>query len=203
MNKSVLISIHPRWIDLISRGKKTIEVRKTRPKLDPPFKCYIYCTHSTDHPCGYIGCYDHDWHTFGLISPLNIEAGKHFNIEVVSGKVVGEFTCDAILPIIVFDNGSIQNWNFWSLNEACISYEDMADYIGHGKNGYGWRISELKIYDEPRNVSDFKIGDACPFLGRNGCSYEFHCFRAGKTKRCGNYLDKAPQSWCYVQNLED
>ena len=203
MHKSVLISIRPRWIDLISRGKKTIEVRKTRPKLDPPFKCYIYCTHSTDHPCGYIGCYDHDWHTFGLISPLNIEAGKHFNIEVVSGKVVGEFTCDAILPIIVFDNGSIQNWNFWSLNESCMSYEDMADYIGRGKQGYGWRISELKIYDEPRNVSDFKIGDACPFLGRNGCSYEFHCFRAGKTMRCGNYLDKAPQSWCYVQNLED
>lgn len=191
MTKSVLISIRPRWIDLISLGKKTIEVRKTRPKLDPPFKCYIYCTHSTDHPCGYIGCYDHDWHTFGLISPLNIEAGKHFNIEVVSGKVVGEFICDAILPIIVLDNGSIQNWNFWSLNEACMSYEDMADYIGRGKQGYGWRISELKIYESPKELSEL----------------HHDCSQCGYVKarwdNCDFIIKRPPQSWCFVKcNVE-
>ena len=43
-NKAVLISIRPEWCDLIVRGKKTIEVRKTRPKLETPFKVYIYCT---------------------------------------------------------------------------------------------------------------------------------------------------------------
>ena len=204
MNKSVLISIRPRWIDLIARGEKTIEVRKTRPKLDPPFKCYIYCTKAQNPVLVALQNLED--------SPVIMTCGtgtRRYPVEdttwarLLNGTVCGEFTCDAILPIIVFDNGSIQNWNAFSLNEACMSYEDMADYIGHGKQGYGWRISELKIYDEPRNISDFKIGDACPFLGRNGCSYEFHCFRAGKTKRCGNYLDKAPQSWCYVQNLED
>lgn len=191
MTKSVLISIRPRWIDLISRGIKTIEVRKTRPKLDPPFKCYIYCTRSTDHPAGYIGCYDHDWHTFGLISPLNIEAGKHFNIEVVSGKVVGEFTCDAILPIIVFDNGSIQNWNFWSLNEACMSYEDMADYIGHGKNGYGWHIADLKIYDEPKELSE--LHHDCSQCGYVNARWD----------NCDFIIKHPPQSWCFVKcNVE-
>lgn len=42
--KSVLISIKPKWCELIANGKKTLEVRKTRPKLEVPFKCYIYCT---------------------------------------------------------------------------------------------------------------------------------------------------------------
>ena len=44
MDKSVLISIRPKWCELIASGEKTIEVRKTRPKPGTPFKCYIYCT---------------------------------------------------------------------------------------------------------------------------------------------------------------
>ena len=42
--KAVLISIRPEWCAKIASGEKTIEVRKTRPKLETPFKCYIYCT---------------------------------------------------------------------------------------------------------------------------------------------------------------
>lgn len=42
--KSVLISIQPKWCELIASGKKTIEVRKTKPNSYTPFKCYIYCT---------------------------------------------------------------------------------------------------------------------------------------------------------------
>ncbi len=42
--KAVLISIRPKWCEKIISGEKTIEVRKTRPKMDTPFKCYIYCT---------------------------------------------------------------------------------------------------------------------------------------------------------------
>lgn len=45
MNKAVLISIRPEWCDLIVRGKKTIEVRKTRPKLETPFKVYMEKTY--------------------------------------------------------------------------------------------------------------------------------------------------------------
>ena len=44
MSKAVLISIRPKWCELIASGKKTIEIRKTRPKIETPFKCYIYCT---------------------------------------------------------------------------------------------------------------------------------------------------------------
>ena len=42
--KAVLISIQPKWVEKIANGEKTIEVRKTRPNLQTPFKCYIYCT---------------------------------------------------------------------------------------------------------------------------------------------------------------
>ena len=42
MSKAVLISIRPKWCEKIMTGQKSIEVRKTRPKMNPPFKCYIY-----------------------------------------------------------------------------------------------------------------------------------------------------------------
>ncbi len=42
--KSVLLSIKPEYCFLIADDIKTIEVRKIKPKLDTPFKCYIYCT---------------------------------------------------------------------------------------------------------------------------------------------------------------
>ena len=41
--KSILLSIKPKYVELIASGEKTIEVRKSRPKLETPFKCYIYC----------------------------------------------------------------------------------------------------------------------------------------------------------------
>lgn len=71
MSKSVMLSIRPKWCEKIASGEKTIEVRKTKPKLDTPFKCYIYCTQS--------GVALGAW-------------GKH-------GKVIGEFTCDRIYKI--------------------------------------------------------------------------------------------------------
>ena len=67
MNKCVLLSIRPRYCELIANGKKTIEVRKTRPKLETPFKCYIY------------RCLE-----------------KSGDIYTTSGKVIGEFVCDRI-----------------------------------------------------------------------------------------------------------
>ena len=50
MSKAVMLSIRPKWCEKIASGEKTIEVRKTRPKLDTPFKVYIYCTQSGSQP---------------------------------------------------------------------------------------------------------------------------------------------------------
>ena len=73
--KSVLISIKPKWCELIAGGKKTIEVRKTKPRIDTPFKCYIYCTKD-----------------------------KSKNLQL-QGKVIGEFVCDKITDAIYIGGG--------------------------------------------------------------------------------------------------
>ena len=92
--KSVLISIQPKWCELIASGRKTVEVRKTRPKLDTPFKCYIYQTKESKR-----SFLDHRFN-----SAIN---GISHHSEM--GKVIGEFVCDKIYPIKVFSNCSIQN----------------------------------------------------------------------------------------------
>lgn len=71
--KSVMISIKPKWCELIASGRKTIEVRKTRPKLETPFKCYIYCTRG--------------------FKP-NTKYG--YKLRAWRGKVIGEFVCDRV-----------------------------------------------------------------------------------------------------------
>ena len=42
--KSILMSIRPEWCKKIFDGEKTIEVRKTRPLIDMPFKVFVYET---------------------------------------------------------------------------------------------------------------------------------------------------------------
>ena len=108
MDKSVLISIRPKWCEKIVNGEKTIEVRKTRPKLQTPFKCYIYCT--MDHPYISVSC--------GELDKLNYRTNT---VCRCNGRVIGEFTCDRIFPINVFDNGSIQELAFRA-HEAILSY---------------------------------------------------------------------------------
>lgn len=171
--KSVLISIQPKWCELIARGKKTVEVRKKRPKLETPFKCYIYCTKGRykrlvkDTPTGKI---------------------------VVSSKVIGEFVCDKIEEFVV---GSLACDEVEKA--ACISYKEICDYF-YGNNydntvriGYSWHISDLKIYDMPREIGEFRK----PCNINANCAYcEQAEFNGGN---CNGRTTRPPQSWCYVE----
>lgn len=123
--KSVLISIRPEWCDLIARGEKTLEVRKTKPKIDTPFKCYIYCTKA---PKGW----------FWLNSP-NIRR---------DGVVIGEFICDRYVIDRTFGHDAVIN------AAACMTEIQCAVY-SCGSPLYGWHISKLKIYEKPKKLSDF------------------------------------------------
>lgn len=177
MSKAVMLSIRPKWCEKICGGEKTIEVRKTRPKLDTPFKCYIYCT---------LPKYPHD----DFIA-TNYPMPQFYG----GGKVVGEFTCDRIFPINVFDNGGIQNWFFEHMERSCLTYEELAGYIGNGETGYGWHISDLRIYDEPRELIDFERPYECNECDAKWATECNTCHEEGKIKR-------APQSWCYVEAKE-
>ena len=180
MSKAVMLSIRPKWVEKIASGEKTIEVRKTRPKLDTPFKCYIYCT---------LPKYPHE----DFIAP-DYPKPQFYG----GGKVIGEFTCDRIFPINVFDNGGIQNWFFEHMERSCLTYEELADYIGNGRTGYGWHISDLKIYDTPKKLSEFKglckvESDCC------ACPY----YNYSKMDCDGRTIKRPPQSWCYVEATKD
>ena len=151
--KSVLISIRPEWCKKIANRDKTTEIRKNKPKLETPFKCYIYCTKGMD------------------IWLAGIK-GKR-KPQLLNGKVLGEFICDAVYPIQVSENGSIRNWWYYNLSESCLSFYEMAEYIGVGNTGYAWHISNLVIYDKPKELSEFY---------------------------CRKQLTRPPQSWCYVEH---
>ena len=178
--KSVLISIHPKLCELIASGEKTIEVRKTRPKVETPFKCYIYETKARSDMPTFI---DEDGHV--------IYTGR--------GQVIGEFVCDRIDPIkaVRRDGGSAErSWKsiftFMPskrhnalLNATGMETEKIYDYLGgEGKWGYAWHISDLKIYDRPRPLSDFTRLRATKF------GYE------------PVDIERPPQSWFYVEDTE-
>ena len=175
MKQAVLISIQPRWCKLIASGAKTVEIRKSRPKIATPFRCYVYQTKN-----GKVGT--------GLFTG----EGEIMGRSVKNGSIIGEFVCDKIIPIRVFDNGSIQDWNHHELSDACIEYDDMADYIGRGNTGFGWHISELVIYDSPKGLSELK------FWNRE-CTYGDLGLSIPQCENCHDCMvQRPPQSWCYV-----
>ena len=178
MSKAIILSIRPKWVEKIANGEKTIEVRKTRPKMNTPFKCYIYCT---------LPKYPHEDFIATDYPRPQFYGG---------GKVIGEFTCDRIFPINVFDNGSIQNWLFEHMERSCLTYKELADYIGNGKTGYGWHIVDLLIYDQPRELSEFqRATDPC-----DSCHAEY-TWECTDCKKWGGYIKRPPQSWCYVEEV--
>ena len=191
MSKAVLISIRPKWVEKIASGEKTIEVRKTRPKLETPFKTYIYCTMPD------------------AMAPHNILElhGADGKIRKANGKVIGEFTCDAITRVNIcgfWDDSGKQLDN--RLKETCLTTEEFCKYLGENV-GYGWHISNLKIYDAPKKLGEF-WRDCLEYseLSTNCWSCENVCGDGDETG-CNTdgrlYLHRPPQSWCYVEAVED
>lgn len=146
--KSVLISIQPKWCELIASGKKTVEVRKTVPKLEPPFKCYIYCTQEKR----LLMCFrpGEEWygHKAEKFEPIR-------RFSPWSGKVIGEFVCDKLEEFTPTEKG-VSFKRFRALHETCLSVAEIRAYLG-SKVGHGWHISDLVIYDEPKPLSAFQI----------------------------------------------
>lgn len=152
--KSVLISIQPKWCELIASGKKTVEVRKTAPKLEPPFKCYIYCTDKKPYIVWgdvFRGSFETE---VTHLSGWSREAAEKI-WDIFNGKVMGEFVCDKIEEFTPTEKG-VAFKRFRALHETCLSVAEIRQYLG-SKVGYGWHISDLVIYDEPKPLSAFQI----------------------------------------------
>lgn len=220
--KAVLISIRPKWCEKIVNSEKTIEVRKTRPKLETPFKCYIYCT---------LPRYPHEDFIETDYPKPQFYSG---------GKVIGEFVCDEIK---YFDFEESE-WAYsvappgsdmpmhesealkLCYEDGCLNDDDMLSYFGdEAWKAYFWHISNLKIYDKPRELGDFWLyneelhkryeagTDYCCYDGANeygealtDCGDAYLNIR--NCLRCWNewsgwchHLNRAPQSWCYVEDV--
>nr|DAJ54669.1 MAG TPA: hypothetical protein [Caudoviricetes sp.] len=165
MSKAVLISIRPQWVEKIANGEKTIEVRKTRPNLPTPFKCYIYCT---------LPRYPHE----DYICP-EPPAPAFYG----GGMVIGEFICDRV-AVITYDGGELACTTNAAFSPAsCLSRAEIIEYIGDGGRGYGWSISDLRIYDKMRQLEEFRRP----------------CDRDDAVR----YVKRPPQSWMYVEEMKN
>lgn len=146
--KAVILSIRPKWCKLICDGKKTIELRKTRPKLETPFKCYIYCTKDNFN------------------SLFQSKAFLSHNCQVCNGKVIGEFVCDRIYQ---YSTGNVEGIDISDDDMtkcSCLSKGEIEQYETSAEpkenciyciGVYGWHISELVIYDKPKELSDYSL----------------------------------------------
>ena len=193
MSKSVLISINPKWCELIASGKKTIEVRKTKPKLETPFKCYIYCTTTGDlcYKSNNDGKIRITKNTLSMVKALSITHQTFLN-----GKVIGEFVCDEICEYYPIDIKDPINKPYGEEieKESCLSTKQVNDYgfrtLGYGML-FGWHITDLVIYDEPKELSCFcKPVECHRGLQKEGCVGCWDC-----------EIKRPPQSWCYVQEV--
>ena len=188
MSKAVLLSIRPEWCSRIFSGWKTVEIRKTRPaSLKEPFKCYIYCTKGTKFFC------------WKAVDHLYFDDRSHNLFDRrVDGMVVGTFVCDRIDRLAhVGTMGSNEPAKLYIetpdlqyeypdelLRAACLSEADVEGYL-KGRDGLAWHISDLKIYDQPRELR--------PFTGLLNTRFGVRPVE----------VQRPPQSWCYVRELEE
>lgn len=191
--KSVLISIQPKWCGLIADGKKTVEVRKTAPKLKPPFKCYIYCTMpKTKDPHQVLEVHGAD--------------GK---IRKANGKVIGEFVCNCIGDYW-FSEYETDIEEYEDVQMSCLSAKEILDY-GDDKTLYFWNISNLVIYDKPKELCKFRM--PCKEFDKDSfqcCVCEYYYYESNESvgfyDECTcdglKHITRPPQSWCYVEEQE-
>lgn len=204
-NKAVLMSIRPEWCKKILDGEKTVEVRRTCPVHGTPFKVYIYCTLAGSDSL------------FMDVLNRDVTAWNRGGWPEKKGRVIGEFTCDKIDKLVHV--GTMMDINILTLDgwyksagellqAACLTEAAAKKYL-QGRNGCGWHISDLKIYDQPRKLTDFLPN--CRFGEDGECeyrrvycehqNYDYNPDGSVNVVCCDKRVQKAPQSWCYVEGL--
>ena len=191
MSKSVFISIQPYYVFLIiakAMGwdipqEKTIEVRKTVPKdKDWDKKVIIYCSKNKK--------------SFAKIAKEYQSLMKQH-----LGKVIGEFVCNCIGKVTWNSNVTQSSLKKFYNEETCLTDKEVWEYT-KGNSFYEWHISNLVIYDKPRDLDDFMA------FGKSNCDCKNcdNCLYMGIDGICdikNRYqpLFRPPQSWCYVEEL--
>lgn len=202
--KHIVMSIKPQYCEKIISGKKTIEVRKTAPK-EVPFKVYMYCTRPSIRHRYSVGSLIFNNDELYRHPKIGIEYGDSISLmacdpdsydkdNFLNGKVIGEFICDKVDIISVYNEVVYSTGNLFAdkLKNMCLTVDELKAYLANN-SGYALGISDLKIYDEPKELGEFRkpCGDC---LGK--CTGEHYNRCAWQT------VTRPPQSWCYVENGE-
>ena len=197
-----MISIKPKWCAKIMNGEKTIEVRKNKALANAIQKLidengyadiYVYCTKDknliyTDGTDGKGDYVDYKYY----------DSYKGDENDIGSGRVVFKFRCREVKEIswqIGLHELEQQPFSDF-LDKCCLSYFELKDYLNM-ENGYAIHISDLEIFDEPKELSEFRYA-TCPKTNCEYCKYnktvegDLYCTR--KT------LTKAPQNFCCVES---
>ena len=201
---TVLLSVRPKWCELIASGKKTVEIRKTRPKIETPFKCYIYCTKPKmitkyvfkpeDYP-------EYMRPEKPVFCKVPDGSSPYCSVVNGNGKVIGEFVCDVIFTMSITYSDPTSRIALKEFPYTCLTDRQIIDYLGNGNQGYGWHISNLAIYDKPKELNEFYLKKKCHSCKRSGyessaCIYDEDCIVPA-------IITRPPQSWCYVQDLKE
>lgn len=201
--KAILMSIHPEECEKIFNRIETIKVLKTRPKLTPPFKVYVYMTATKER--------------FPLWEYVTAYQDSKGNMVNGSQKVIGEFVCDWITkvePHCDVDDCVNQYIHHYPaiLGNDCLSFRQLKAYLGK-KGGYDWHITEPKLYDTPKKLSDFRKPCVDKYEYCQGCKHglvilspdeeEYALYHGGYYDTfdtvCLNTVSRPPRSWCYVE----
>lgn len=211
MSKAVLISIQPKWCELILRGKKTLEVRKSRPKIETPFKCYIYQTKGKERLLDILKDGDENYGEIYHGKPVFIKTRENSGYKGLFGrqqKVIGEFICDEIerveIPYPAYQNELDKRY----IEQSCVDYYALHRYFGHD-DGYFWHISNFKIYDRPKELSELRA--ICRHYDDGLCGgceyYDYANNESYRYEECAvdglKPITRPPQSWCYVEEREE
>ena len=147
--KEIVMSSRTEWCKKIFNGEKTVEVRRTRPSIPTPFEVLVYETKAQ-----FVKSVKGACTTYGY--------GR--------GKVIGSFVCDRIIemkynfcdhPEIGYLPGQDCGDSWWEWNDednkTCLTSEELTAYAGGRHMLYGWHITELKLFDKRRELSDYGL----------------------------------------------
>lgn len=193
--ESVLFPIHAEPCNYIVQGIKEWEFRTRPPKIETPYKGYIYCT-------GGRLLYENFPHG-NLSREIKLADYRYAKqSHALNGKVIGEFICDRTVEVV--RHGFVNPFaiNSQVLEKGHLSNSEFLSYTDHyRKDLYALHISQLVIYDKPKDITAFKrphnrancgVRD-CGFYGSGRCAIGGNCDKLT--------IRKAPQSWCFAELL--
>jgi len=185
--KTILISIHPKWVAKILNGQKRIEVRKTGPQGPGPFEVYIYCTKDQKNGLYWAG----KWACINQKDTIP---------SIRNGKIVAK--CRCYIGSMDFRDSKLDDGSANYILEDCrLTLEQARRYQGDRPVLRLWNIEKLEVFDKPKELSEFFHGFK---LKNNGAVLFDYDSEALRQRTLWGYeyshpLKKAPQSWCYME----